>query len=85
MLPVRITVSVGARNVPLEQIPDTRLAVALRTAGEDIARRLEAIHCDVHATTAANVRVHFGRNGSADLQYDSCCERLGRRIGEVLG
>ncbi len=85
MLPVRITVSVGARTVPVEELADARVASALRNAGQDVARRLEAIRCPVHQKTATNVRIHFDQRGSADLQYDSCCEKLGKRIGGALG
>jgi hypothetical protein len=31
------------------------------------------------------VRVHFDQRGGADLQYDSCCAELGKRIGSALG
>jgi hypothetical protein len=31
------------------------------------------------------VRVHFDKNGAADLQYESCCEALSKKIGQVLG
>jgi hypothetical protein len=84
MLPVDITVSVGARKVNVDELADARLASALRTAGQDIGRRLEGITCPVHQKTAQRVRVHFDKRGGADLQYDSCCEKLGARIGETL-
>ena len=67
------------------RVADARLASALRSAGQDVARRLQAIHCPVHGKTATNVRVHFDERGGADLQYDSCCEHLGKSIGEALG
>jgi hypothetical protein len=85
MLPVRVTVTVGSRTMAVDDLPDARLASALRTAGQDIARRLEGIRCPEHDKTARNVRVHFDQRGGADLQYDSCCEKLGKRIGEKLG
>jgi hypothetical protein len=84
MLPVDITVSVGARKVNVDELADARLASALRTAGQDIGRRLEGITCPVHLKTAQRIRVHFDKRGGADLQYDSCCEALGARIGETL-
>ena len=31
------------------------------------------------------VRVHFDSHGNADLQYDSCCEKLGARVRAKLG
>jgi hypothetical protein len=85
MLPVRITVSVGSRVVPIEQLADARVAAALRSAGHDVARRLQGIFCPVHRETASNVRIHFDQRGSADLQYDSCCAKLGERIGAAFG
>jgi hypothetical protein len=84
-MPVRITVSIGARTLSVEQIPDARLAAALKGAGQDIARRIGAVLCPVHNAAASNVRIHFDQRGSADLQYDSCCAKLGERIGAALG
>ncbi len=80
----RITVSVGTRRVPIDELADARLGTALRTAGLDIARKIAAIRCPVHEAMATQVRIHFDPHGSADLQYDSCCEKLGERIGECL-
>ena len=85
MLPVRITVTLGSRNVPVDELSDVRMASAFRTAGQDVARRLEAIVCPVHHKTATSVRVHFDQRGGADLKYDSCCEVLGKKIGDALG
>jgi hypothetical protein len=84
MLPVRVTVAVQGRPVPVEDLADARLASTLRTAGQDVGRRLAVIHCPVHRETASNVRVHFDAHGRADLQYESCCEKLGERIGAAL-
>jgi hypothetical protein len=85
MLHVDITVGVGARRVSVDELADTRVASALRTAGQDIARRLDGISCPVHKKKAERVRVHFDQRGNADLQYDSCCEKLGAQIGAKLG
>jgi hypothetical protein len=85
MAPVRITVSVGSRSVPVEQLADARLSAALKNAGQDIARRVGAVLCPVHKAAASNVRIHFDQRGSADLQYESCCAKLGERIGSALG
>jgi hypothetical protein len=85
MVSVRITVSVGTRSVPVDELTDRRIAAALRSAGQDVARRLEGISCPVHRKVATNVRVHFDQRGGADLQYDSCCAELGKRIGSALG
>jgi hypothetical protein len=85
MVPVRITVTLGARTLPVEKVSDLRIATAFATAGQDIAKRLGAVKCPEHAKTATNVRIHFDSKGNADLQYDSCCEKLGAKIGEALG
>lgn len=85
MLPVRITVTIGSRTLPIDQVSDARIATPLRHAGQDVARRLEAIRCPVHHKAATNVRLHFDQRGAADLQYDSCCEKLGQRIRSALG
>ena len=85
MLPVDITVGVGDRRIPVDELADPGLAAALRTAGQDIARRLDGLLCPVHMKKAARVRVHFDPRGDADLQYDSCCEKLGAHIGATLG
>jgi hypothetical protein len=81
----RITVTLGARTIPIDQVTDQRIATAFRAAGQDVGRRIGAILCPVHNKAATNVRIHFDAKGNADLQYDSCCEKLGKRIGEALG
>jgi hypothetical protein len=85
MTAVRITVTLGARTMSIDDVPDRRIATALRGAGQDIARRLEGIRCAEHGKTASNVRVHFDQRGNADLQYESCCEALGKQIRKTLG
>ena len=85
MLPVDITVGVGVRRVSVDELADSRLASALRTAGQDIARRLDGILCPEHRKKPSKVRVHFDSHGNADLQYDSCCEELGARVRAKLG
>ena len=84
MLSVSVTVALGSRTVPLEQVTDARVSTALRAAGQDVARRLEPIRCPEHHKPASNVRVHFGARGEADLKYDSCCEKLGEAVGKAL-
>ena len=85
MLSVRVSVAVGSRTVPLEQVTDPRISSALRSAAQDVAKKLGGVRCPVHQRTATDVRIHFDSRGSADLKYDSCCEELGRRIGAALG
>lgn len=82
---VRITVSLNGRRVPLAQVPDPRISDAFGQAGRQVARKLECLSCPVHSETATNVRLHFDVQGNADLQYDSCCDRLGALIKRELG
>jgi hypothetical protein len=82
---VTVTVTMGAKTLPLERVTDARISTALRAAGQDIGRRLEAVRCPEHQKTASNIRVHFDAKGNADLKYDSCCAALGTLIGKALG
>jgi hypothetical protein len=82
---IRITVTIGKKTLPVDQVTDLRIASAFRAAGLDIGRRVEAILCPSHGKPATQVRVHFDARGGADLQYDSCCKDLGEAIGKALG
>jgi hypothetical protein len=82
---VKVTVAVGARQVAVDEVKDRRIATAFAAAGKDIGDRLADIKCPAHGKSATNVRVHFDKRGNADLQYDSCCEALGAKIGQALG
>lgn len=85
MAAIRITVTIGKRTLPVDQVTDLRIASAFRTAGNDVGRKVGAILCPEHGKAATNVRVHFDSKGGADLQYDSCCHKLGEAIGRALG
>jgi hypothetical protein len=82
---VTITVTVGSRTLPIEQVTDRRISSAFRAAGEDVGRKLDNILCPEHKKAATRVRIHFDARGAADLQYDSCCQKLGEAIGKALG
>jgi phosphotransferase system IIA component len=82
---VRITVSLRGRTVPIEQVTDRRISDAFLQAGRQVSSKLDRIRCPVHGQTASNVRLHFDASGGADLQYDSCCEQLGKAIGREMG
>lgn len=84
-LPVRVTVTLGSRTVPIEEVADARIAGPMRNAAQDVAKRLAAIRCPVHHKAATNVHVHFDQRGAADLRYESCCAKLGEQISRVLG
>jgi hypothetical protein len=85
MVDVKVTVMMGTRVVPLEEVHDVRIATGLRSAARDLATKLEGVRCPKHQRGPRDVRLQFDRNGAADLKYDSCCEELGRVIGRVLG
>jgi hypothetical protein len=84
MVQVKVTVAVGKRKVAQEDLSDLRAARMLKQAGMDLANKLGPVRCPVHAKGPTNVRLHFDKDGAADLQYESCCELLGKKIGEVL-
>ena len=81
---VKVTVAVGARRVPVDEVSDPRVAPMLRKAGREVAAKLDKLKCPVHGQGPTNVRLHFDRNGAADLRYDSCCKALGDTIGKNL-
>lgn len=84
MVHVKVTVAVGARKVPAEDVSDLRAARMLKDAGRDVGAKLSPVKCPVHGTGPTNVRMHFDKNGVADLKYESCCEALGKKVGEAL-
>ena len=85
MLTVKVTVAVGPRKVAAEDLSDLRAARMLKEAGRDVGNKLSPVKCPVHGSGPTNVRVHFDKNGVADLKYESCCEALGKKIAAVLG
>ena len=85
MVNVKVTVAIGARKVAAEDVSDLRAAKMLADAGREVGTKLRGVTCPVHGTPPKNVRVHFDKNGVADLKIDSCCEELGKKVGEALG
>ena len=85
MVKVKVTVAVGARKVAAEDVSDLRASAMLTSAGKDVETKLSPITCPTHGKGPTNVRVHFDKHGVADLQYESCCEELGKLVGKVLG
>ncbi|MCU0691727.1 MAG: hypothetical protein MUF54_10025 [Polyangiaceae bacterium] len=80
-----MTASVGGRKLAVEDVADKRIAGPLAQMGRQVAATLERIRCPVHGKQATNVRLHFDPRGKADLQYDSCCEELGKQVRAALG
>ena len=85
MLPVKVTVAMGSRTVPLDKVTDSRIRTALEAAARDVAAKLGGVRCAEHKRGVLDVRIHFDKSGAADLQYDSCCAKLGELIGKALG
>ncbi len=85
MLDMKVTVAVGARKVAVEDLSDLRAARMLKDAARDVGVKLSRVKCPVHGSGPTRVRVHFDKNGAADLQYESCCEELGKAVGVALG
>jgi hypothetical protein len=85
MASVKVTVTVGSRTVPIEDVGDPRIRTAFQAAAKQVAEKLAGVRCPMHKKGPSDVRIHFDRKGAADLKYDSCCEVLGKKVGEALG
>ena len=85
MVHVKVTVAVGARTVPIEEVGDPRVRSALQGAARQVAEKLGKIHCPTHKRGPTDIRIHFDKSGAADLKYDSCCASLGEKVGQALG
>jgi hypothetical protein len=85
MSQVKVTVAVGARTVPIEEVTDSRVRVALQGAAKQVAAKLATVRCPTHKRGPADIRIHFDKTGAADLKYDSCCAALGEKVGQALG
>jgi hypothetical protein len=84
MAPVKVTVSVGARVLPVDEVADPRIRAALQGAAKQVAAKLAGVRCPTHQRGPIDVRIHFDRAGGVDLKYDSCCASLGEKVGQAL-
>jgi hypothetical protein len=82
---VAVTVTIGRRTLPVEQVTDRRIAAAFDAAARDIGKKLDGVKCPAHGSSPRDVRVHFDARGAADLKYDSCCPALGEAVSRALG
>lgn len=82
---VKVTVTIGGRAVPVDELRDPRIAGGVRSAGKDLGQKLDRVKCPIHSSRPTNVRLHFDASGVADLKYESCCEALGKAVGKALG
>jgi hypothetical protein len=84
MIPVRVTVAVGRKSVPLEEVTNQKVVSALRQAARDVGVRLANAKCPTHDQGPTNVRLHFDSSGAGDLKYTSCCEKLGEAVSKLV-
>lgn len=84
MISVRVTVAVGRKTMPLEEVKDQRIVTALRQAARDLGSRLANAKCPTHGKGPTDVRLHFDAGGNGDLKYESCCEELGKAISKLV-
>lgn len=84
MVSVRVTVAVGRKTVPLDEVRDPRVVTALRQAARDLGARLGSVKCPTHGSGPTDVRLHFDASGAGDIKYESCCEKLGQAVAKLL-
>lgn len=84
MIPVRVTVAVGRKAVPVEEIQNQKTAGALRQAARNVSVALEKAVCPTHNKGPTNVRLHFDSSGNGDLKYESCCNELAKAISKLV-
>lgn len=84
MIPVKVTVAVGRKSVPIDDVQNQKIVSALRQAARDVGVRLAQARCPTHEQGPTNVRLHFGTSGIGDLKYESCCEELGQAISKLV-
>ena len=85
MAHVKVTVAVGSKTVPIDEVSDRRVRSALGDAARQVAEKLAKVQCPTHKRGPTDIRIHFDKTGAADLKYDSCCAALGDKVGQALG
>jgi hypothetical protein len=84
MIPVRVTVMVGRKATPVDDIRDASVKTALKQAAKDIGTKLANAKCPTHGQGPTDVRLDFDAAGNGDLKYESCCEELGKAISKLV-
>jgi hypothetical protein len=84
MVQVRVTVAVGRKIIPLDEVRDPRVVSALRQAARDVGTKLSSAKCPAHGKGPTDVRLHFDASGNGDLKYESCCEKLGEAVSKLV-
>jgi len=85
MVQVSVTVTVGRKVVPLDQVRDARIKRGLEEMSANISRALSGITCPKHRVGPKDVRLHVDASGNGDFKYESCCEVLGKLVQTALG
>jgi hypothetical protein len=85
MVSVKVSVVVGKKTVPLEDVRDARIKQGLMEAARGVGAALASVRCETHGTGPTDVRLHFDASGNGDLKYESCCEALGKLVQAKLG
>ena len=81
---VRVTVAMGRKVVPLDEVKDQRIVTALRQAARDVGTKLDPVKCPTHGKGPTDVRLHIDASGNGDIKYESCCEKLGEAVSKLL-
>lgn len=84
MVPVRVTVMVGRKVTPVDDVRDASVKTALKQAAQNVGTALAAAKCPTHGKGPTDVRLHFDAGGNGDLKYESCCEELGKAISKLV-
>jgi hypothetical protein len=82
---VKVTITQRGQVVALDQVTDPRISTPFKNMAAQVGTTLEMVRCPDHGQKATDVRVHVNAKGAVDLQYESCCPKLGALIAKALG
>lgn len=81
---VTVTVDFRGKKVALDKVTDPRIKSALAQMAKDVGAKLAQTKCPEHKQAPTEIRLHLTASGDADLQYQSCCEKLRDVIAKAL-
>ena len=79
-----VTVDFRGKKVSLDKVTDTRIRSALTQMAKDVGSKLADAKCPEHEQAPTAIRLHLTASGDADLQYESCCEKLRDVVAKAL-
>ena len=79
---VDLTQPMGILTPPFPGGRPMRIVYTNRISGDGYGQQEYTF--TTHTGTHLDGPMHFDPKGGVDLQYDSCCEALGKKIGEEL-